>query len=303
MWCEIVLFARLSAREKLQVCRTIFCALSKVAVASALTILSAGTTARHLRDMQYSYQKHGSGYNQRRQADPRIAAQIWSALGDARSVVNVGAGTGNYEPLDREVIAIEPSAVMRSQRPEQAVDAIDASAEHLPLNDKSVDAAMTVLSLHHWADISAGLLEMKRVSRSRLVIYTYDPEILEKFWLFEYLPELATIERQRFPTLSSIQAVLQLDCQQHAVVVPFDCTDGFNEAFYGRPESLLIPEVRACQSAWALLAEGVEERFVAQLTSDLQSGFWEESYGYLRTLPEWSGAIVILVADCETKLT
>ncbi len=184
----------------------------------------------------YDYDQHGHGYSSRRQADPRIAAFIHAALGPARTVLNVGAGAGSYEPEDRYVLAVEPSATMRAQRPGHLMPAIRGLAEALPLDDDAVDASMATLTVHQWADRAAGLREMRRVTRGAVVILTFDPDAFDRFWLFEYAPELAEIERRRFPSIATLCGALGEATEVRPVPIPLDCTDGFAEAFYGRPE-------------------------------------------------------------------
>jgi SAM-dependent methyltransferase len=158
-----------------------------------------------MRDTSIDYERLGHGYSERRRPDPRIEAQIHAALKDTRTVVNVGAGAGSYEPLDHHVIAIEPSATMRAQRPPELAPAIDATAERLPLDDGSVDAGMAVLTLHHWIDPDAGLRELRRVARGPVVIVTFDIDVLAKFWLIdEYLPEVLADDRVGFPAIDRI---------------------------------------------------------------------------------------------------
>jgi SAM-dependent methyltransferase len=242
------------------------------------------------------YDRLGHGYARHRRADPRIAKRIHAALGDARTIVNVGAGTGSYEPTDRYVLAIEPSATMRSQRPPSLPPAIPARAETLPLDDRSVDAAMAILTVHHWDDPVAGLREMKRVTRQRVVIVTFDVDALASYWLLtEYLPEALADDRKRFPTIRQIADALGGAEVQH-VPVPPDCTDGFFEAYYARPEALLDPNVRAAQSAWPRLAPGVEERAIAALAADVESGEWDRRHGHLRDPDSYDSALRLVIA-------
>ena len=176
------------------------------------------------------------------------------ALGDAKTVVNVGAGAGSYEPADRHVIAIEPSRSMRSQRPADKVPAIDAVAEQLPLDDDSVDAAMAMITIHQWADGEAGLRELRRVARDRVVVLAFDGDAFDRFWLAEYAPELIAVERRRDPKIDRVCEVLG-GADVHEVPIPIDCVDGFTEAFYARPEAFLDPAVRGAQSAWSFIPE------------------------------------------------
>lgn len=242
------------------------------------------------------YDRLGHGYASRRIADARIADRVHVALGDARTVVNVGAGAGSYEPTDRYVLAIEPSATMRSQRPPEQAPAIAAAAEALPLDDDSVDAAMAVLTIHHWNDPFAGLRELRRVARDRVVVLTLDIDVLARYWLLtDYLPEALADDRERFPTVRAIADALG-GARTEQVPVPADCTDGFFEAYYARPEAYLDPSVRAAQSAWPRLAPGVEERAIAALAADLDSGAWDARHGHLRAVSSYDAALRLITA-------
>jgi SAM-dependent methyltransferase len=244
----------------------------------------------------YDYDRLGHGYSSRRQADPRVAAFIHAALGPARTVLNVGAGAGSYEPEDRYVLAVEPSATMRAQRPRHLTPAIRGFAEALPLDDNAFDASMATLTVHQWADRSAGLREMRRVTRGAVVILTFDPDAFDRFWLFEYAPELAEIERRRFPSIATICGALGEPTEVHSVPIPLDCTDGFAEAFYGRPERFLDLAVRKAQSGWGFLQAGSEERIVRALARDLDTGAWDRRHGALRRQPQFEGAVRLVVS-------
>ena len=244
----------------------------------------------------FDYESLGAGYSKFRRADTRIASYVETALGDARTVLNVGAGTGSYEPQDRYVVAVEPSASMRSQRPPTAVPAIDASAEHLPFDDDCFDAGMAMVTVHQWALPEQGLRELRRVSRGPVLVLTLDRDALDRLWLAQYVPELIAAERKRFPPIGWICGVLGGNATVVPVPVPIDCTDGFAEAFYARPEALLDPEIRGCQSGWAFVAPGTEDRFVADLRADLASGAWESAHGGLRAQREFEGALRLVVA-------
>jgi SAM-dependent methyltransferase len=234
------------------------------------------------------YDASRAAYTATRRTDPRIAAFVERALGDARTVVNVGAGAGSYESPDRQVIAIEPSATMRAQRPPEAAEAIDARAEDLPLDDGSVDAAMAILSLHHWDDPLKGLCELRRVARGPVVLLTYDPSAADSFWLVrDYLPELAAIDRGRFPTIDeTVGALTGGNTSVERVPIPHDCRDGFLGAFWRRPERYLEPAVRPGISTFGELEPGVLERALAKLATDLESGAWRRRYGGLLALEE-----------------
>ena len=242
------------------------------------------------------YEQHGRTYTRFRQPDPRIAQRIEQELGDAQTVVNVGAGAGSYEPRDRWVLAIEPSATMRGQRPPDAAPAIAARAEALPLDDDAVDAAMACVTVHHWEPPDAGLAEMRRVARSRVVVFTFELEALPA-WQQDYLAEALAIERPRFPSLERIADALGGHVRVEHIPTPVDCVDGFFEAFWRRPEALLDPEVRASQSIWSLLEPGVEQRIVDRLRDDLASGAWDAGHGHLRDRTSYDGALRLVVAE------
>lgn len=242
------------------------------------------------------YERHGRTYAQHRRPDPRIAARIHAALGDARTVLNVGAGTGSYEPSDRQVLAVEPSATMRAQRPLDAAPAIDARAEALPFDDGAFDAAMACVTIHHWSPAEAGLAELRRVSRGPVVVFTFELESLPA-WQLEYLREGVERELPRFPAMDDIAAALGGGTSVERIPTPGDCTDGFFEAFWRRPERLLDPEVRSAQSVWALLEPGVEERIVDRLVVALESGAWDAEHGHLRERDSFDGALRLVVSE------
>jgi SAM-dependent methyltransferase len=242
------------------------------------------------------YEQHGQTYARHRRADPRISARIHAALGDAETVLNVGAGSGSYEPADRWVLAVEPSAAMRAQRPAGAAPAINARAEALPFDDDAVDAAMACVTIHHWEPPEAGLVELRRVARGPVVVFTFDLDRLPA-WQREHLAEGLEIERPRFPSIDAVAAALGGRTRVERVPTPGDCTDGFFEAFWNRPEHLLDPAVRAAQSMWALLPAGVEDRIVERLRASLDSGAWDAAHGRLRQLAEYDGALRLVVSE------
>ncbi|WHT15662.1 methyltransferase domain-containing protein [Crossiella sp. CA-258035] len=243
----------------------------------------------------FDYETHGAGYAQHRRTDPRIAALVHAALGEARTVVNVGAGAGSYEPVDRHVIAIEPAAAMRAQRPPHLAPAINGIAEELPLDDHSVDAAMATITVHQWAEPDRGLRELRRVSRGPVVVLCIDGAALAEGWFAEYAPEVVAVEAKRYQPIQHIAEVLG-GATVTPVPVPLDCADGFTDAFYGRPERFLEPAVRRAQSGWGFVGAEAEARFVAKLTADLESGEWDRRFGHLRTQPEYDSALRLLVA-------
>ncbi len=227
-----------------------------------------------------TYDVIGAAYALRRRPDPRIAAAIASALGDARSVVNIGAGTGSYEPTDRVVQAVEPSELMISQRPAGAAPCVRASAEALPFEASAFDAAMAVLTIHHWSDWRLGLREMRRVARRRVVLLTFDAEASE-FWLTrDYFPALAALDREIMPKLSDLANEMGA-FHASPVPIPHDCTDGFLGAYWRRPHAYLDPIARKSMSSFARIdAEGGLKR----LANDLESGVWSEHYADLLAL-------------------
>lgn len=243
----------------------------------------------------FDYEAHGQGYALQRRPDPRIAALVHEALGPARSLLNVGAGAGSYEPLDRHVLAVEPSAAMRAQRPPHLAPAICAVAEDLPFDDCSFDAAMALVTVHQWADLAKGLSEMRRVARGPVAVLTFDGDALGRFWLADYAPELIAAERRRCPPLERIGALIGKRSVVRTVPIPADCSDGFTEAFYARPERLLDSAVRRAQSSWGFAEPGVEARFVARLTEDLQSGAWDARHGALRRMPFFEGSLRLVI--------
>ena len=219
------------------------------------------------------YDTIGAAYTVTRRTEPRIAAQVWAALGDARTVLNVGAGTGSYEPSGRDIIAVEPSVVMRAQRPAGAVPCVAAVAESLPFEDQSFDAAMAFATVDHWQDPVAGLREMRRVAR-RVVVFTKDFSDPGLFWLDrDYLPERSDL-RHRRPSLTELARAV--GARTEPVLIPWDCADGFYEAYWRRPEAYLDERVRRGMSIWARVGPDAEQRAVRSLRDDLASGRWAE---------------------------
>jgi SAM-dependent methyltransferase len=222
------------------------------------------------------YDAIGATYTVTRRTEPRIAARIWAALVDAGTVLNVGAGTGSYEPPDRDVTAVEPSALMRAQRPAGAAPCVAATAESLPFEDQSFDAAMAFSTIHHWQDPIAGLREMRRVAR-RVVVFTFDSRDTawrHRFWLTrDYLPEVADLV---VGTPSLTEQARAIGARIEPVLIPWDCADGFFEAYWRRPEAYLDDHVRRGVSVWARVGPEAEQRAVDSLRRDLASGRWAE---------------------------
>jgi len=239
----------------------------------------------------------GNNYARYRQADPRIAAQILEALGSARTVLNVGAGAGSYEPTDRQVTAVEPSATMRAQRPATLPRAIDATAEALPFPDRSFDASMATFSVHQWPDLAAGLGEMRRVTHGPVVVLSCDPAALDRFWLHRYAPEVVAVEARRYPPIEAIRQGLGGSVEIRPVAIPLDCRDGFNEAYYGRPEMLLEEGARLACSGWSFAPPEAVDRFVATLGADLASGAWDRDYGPLRRQATFEGPLRLIIGQ------
>lgn len=241
------------------------------------------------------YGRIGGTYSRFRRPDPFIAAQILAALGDARTVLNVGAGAGSYEPVDRDVTAVEPSASMRAQRPAHLSPAIDAVAEDLPFADASFDASLASVTVHQWSDLERGLAEMRRVTRGPVVLLVCDPAMMMDYWLSDYIPEVREIEASRFPAIDRIAAALGGPVDVMPVPVPLQCADGFNEAYYGRPEAFLDEAARLACSSWSLVPKAAVDRFVEALSADLEDGRWDEKYGHLRTQPYFDGPLRLVI--------
>ncbi|MFG0257061.1 MAG: class I SAM-dependent methyltransferase [Phycisphaerales bacterium JB043] len=227
------------------------------------------------------YNSIGTGYSRHRRPDHRIASAIDTALGDATSVVNVGAGTGSYEPSDRDVVAVEPSEVMIRQRPQGAAPCLQGSAEALPLETNAVDASMAILTTHHWSDPERGYREMARVARQRVVLLTWVPGAT-RFWLTqEYFPEIGAHDHAIFPDSATLVATLERiigPVRMSPVLIPHDCTDGFLCAYWRRPECYLDAQVRGAISSFARIdAQAGLER----LRADISSGQWGERHAHL----------------------
>lgn len=239
------------------------------------------------------YDTIGVNYAHRRKPDPRIGKAIADALGDARSVLNVGAGAGSYEPNDRQVVALEPSIEMIRQRPHGAAPAVQGAAENIPYDDKTFDAALAILTVHHWTDKSRGLREMKRVARDRVVVFTFDP-YYKPVWLADYLPELPAIDRAWAASINDIEAVLG-PCTVTPVPVPHDCEDGFLYAYWRRPSAYLDVRVRNAMSVFSKIVD-VEGK-LARLEDDVHSGAWAGRYGHLLRLDELDCGYRLIVAE------
>ena len=244
------------------------------------------------------YDVIGHGYAAYRRPDPRIAAAVHAALGDARTVLNVGAGTGSYEPTDRPVLAVEPSTAMAQQRPAHLLPAVRAVAESLPLADQSVDASMAIMTIQHWTDWRRGLTELRRVTRSRIVLLTVDAEAESGMWLFaDYAPQFLANDTAEFPRRADIEQLLERPVEVQVVNVPADCTDGMGLSFWSRPEAVLDRGARRATSGFARMDDEEEQAIVDRLAADLASGAWDERHGHLRLLSELDVGLRLLVVE------
>jgi len=242
------------------------------------------------------YDTLGTTYIATRREDPELARQIHAALGAGRTLLNVGAGTGAYEPRGRTVMAVDPSPVMVAQRPADAAPAVLATAERLPFIDGSFDAAMALHTVHHWDDPAAGLAEMRRVAR-RVVVVAGDAQVIDSLWLTaDYFPGMAFgARRDVHPRAIAQRLGGQTDIRP--LRVPAGCIDGFPEAFLARPEAYLDPEVRRNISTFRLLADDQVAAGIARLRRDLESGAWDARYGDLRRLPYLDTGLRIVISD------
>ena len=245
------------------------------------------------------------GYTGTRRPDPRIASAIWDALGDARTVLNVGAGAGAYEPPDRELVALEPSPVMIAQRPPGAAPVVRARAEELPFQDDAFDAVMAVLSDHHWSDRRRGFAELRRVARDRVVLFNANPGEADLFWLTtKYLPEFLELIPPRYRGREAWEDELRSvlgTIERIAMPIPHDCKDGFYGAYWRRPEAYLDPDVRAGISVFAQLSSGAVDRAIDALGADLETGRWHQSHGALLDLSELHLGYYVIVAELESR--
>ena len=241
--------------------------------------------------MSAHYDTIGVNYADLRKSDARIEAAISEALGAAETVLNVGAGTGSYEPSGRKVTALEPSAEMIGQRSPSAAPAIQGHAEDLPFDDKSFDASMAVLTIHHWSDQPKGLSELRRVTRGPVVLLTFDPDH-RGFWLLDYIPELAALDDTQMPKLKDYERWLG-PVEISTVPVPHDCSDGFMAAYWRRPAAYLDARIRAAISPfWAL---GDISKQLSKLSQDLEDGTWARRYADVLALEEYDAGYRLVV--------
>jgi SAM-dependent methyltransferase len=244
------------------------------------------------------YDTIGDGYTVYRRPDPRIAAAIDRALADADTVLNVGAGTGSYEPTDRKVVAVEPAPSMIRQRGAGSAPAVQASATHLPFRDGAFDTTLAILTLHHWPDRARGLAELARVARQRVVILTWDPAS-PNFWLTDdYFPALAAIDRPIFPTMEELRRTFG-HLETRALPIPHDCIDGFLGAYWRRPHAYLDPGVRGAISTFTRLDS--LEPGLSRLRSDLADGTWERRHGHLLAASELDLGYRLVIARTDSR--
>jgi SAM-dependent methyltransferase len=242
------------------------------------------------------YDQIGVSYTATRRPDPRIGAQIRAALGDARSVINVGAGAGSYEPPET-VLAIEPSPVMIGQRPVGSAPVVQARAEALPVADGAADAAMALLTMHHWTDPEAGVAEMRRIARRRIVVLTWDQRVTREFWLVrDYLPAAAEFDDARAVPVEDLAELLG-GARVEPVLVPYDCADGFGVAYWRRPDAYLDPVVRAGMSMLAQPGDDILRPGLDRLAADVSSGIWQRRHADLLRLNEFDGGYRLLIAE------
>ena len=246
--------------------------------------------------MPATYDSIGGTYSKHRRPDPRIAAAMRDAIGDATSVVNIGAGTGSYEPTGLDVVAVEPSAVMIAQRKAGSAPAVRGTAESLPFADGTFDVALATLTIHHWSDRRRGLTECARVARHRVVLFTWDPQSAG-FWLMQdYLPETLVLDRRIFPSVADVASVLG-DLDVRPVPIPADCVDGFLGAYWRRPAAYLDSNIRGGMSSFSIIPGAVAS--LARLEHDLSSGAWMERHANLLERDSLDIGYRILIAEVE----
>jgi SAM-dependent methyltransferase len=246
------------------------------------------------------YDDLGRTYSATRREDPRVAAQIWAALGVGRSLLNVGAGTGSYEPTDRMVVALEPSLQMIGQRAQRTRRVVQGNAEQLPFADGAFDASLAVFTVHHWTDREAGLGELRRVSKRQVVLF-FEPLEVHQFWALDYFEEAKALpSEQNAPSERLLRALLPVR-EVQAVLVPRDCVDGFGAAYWARPEAYLDPAVQAGMSWMALLPAAALGRGTDRLRRDLASGAWDAQHGHLRSTDSYAAGYRLAIAEDPTS--
>jgi SAM-dependent methyltransferase len=244
------------------------------------------------------YDQTGITYAQTRRPDPRIADVINHAIGDGGLVANIGAGTGSYEPA-QTVVAVEPSRVMIAQRPPGSAPAVQATAEHLPIHTDAVDAALAVLTVHHWDELAAGIAEMRRIARHRVIILTWDHDVIRNFWLLnEYVPAAADTDAHLAVPINALVELLGRErVSTISVPVPYDCVDGFGGAYWRRPDAYLDDTIRRGMSLFAMTPHSEVQEGLSRLRADLTSGEWEERHTGLLQMPELDLGYRLLIAN------
>jgi SAM-dependent methyltransferase len=243
-----------------------------------------------------AYDRIGIGYTAVRQPEPRIAARVEAALGDAETVLNVGAGTGSYEPAGRDVTSVEPSQTMIAQRPPGSAPVVQGFAEDLPFGDDGFDAAMAMITVHHWRDMPAGLAEMTRVARRRIVVLTFDAAPAADLWLRDYFPGALEYHADAMPPLDELATLLP-GATVETIPIPRGCSDGFFLGLWDRPEMHLDPDVRRASSVWHAMSDEQVELGIAKLRTDLESGRWDERNGHLRKATELDVGLRLVSAE------
>jgi SAM-dependent methyltransferase len=248
--------------------------LLRTVINSNLVRIKRTTCNEASQSMPSAYDKIGTKYSDYRRPDPRIASAILNEIGDAHRIVNIGAGVGSYEPSDRRVVAVEPSRVMISQRPESGAPVIQAHAENLPFRDGAFDVATAILTIHHWTDFEKGLQEAYRVATRRIVMLTWIG-FVEDFWLLDYLPNIREIDEPLFPSIDRLSQILG-SIRVLPALIPYDCTDGFLCAYWRRPHAYLDENVRSAISTFSRITDIWDG--LQRLQKDLESGLWHQRY-------------------------
>lgn len=245
--------------------------------------------------MNYNYEQGVPSYRLIRQTDPHIAGYINAAIGDYDGILNVGAGLGSYEPLEKNITAVDASAFMCQERLRLGKsEAVLANVENLPFESKSFDVSMAIITVHQWQDLEKAFLELSRVTRYKIIMLTFDPVRMDTFWTMDYFPELIKTEQRRFPSIDTLASYLKWDIHVNYISIPKDCKDGFQEAYFGRPEEFLKEEVRQAQSAWSFLDKNITNAYIERLKNELHSGVWDKYYYVYRKIPFYHGSLCLI---------
>lgn len=238
-------------------------------------------------------------YSYYRQEEPEFMNIILKNIGNSKKILNIGAGLGSYEPIDikYEVTAVEPSELMCKKRPKHLSYAINAIAENLPFEDKYFDASMSIFSIHQWSNLKKGLEEMKRVTKGPVIILTNNPKLIKNFWLYDYAPLLLEKKESLYPDLNIIGSILGKDILIEKIPIPKLCLDGFNEAYYARPELLTDLDAYSTSFSWNLIDKQIRKKYLNNLKNDLKSGEWDKKYGYHRNMSHFNGSLYLIVSN------